>query len=273
MTFSATKSFLSTVAGLAYDRKLISSIKDPVKKYVWDDSFESQHNAKVTWEHLLHQTSDWSGTLFGLNDWADRPPRVGGIDEWSRRKLEEPGQINEYNDVRVNLLAYSLLNVWRKPLPSVLKEHLMDPIKASTTWRWNGYDNAFINMDGVMVQSVSGGGHHGGGIFMSTTDMARFGLLFLRNGKWNDQQIISDTWIKMATEPSSALKDYGYLWWLNSTKKWKNIPNNVFWAVGYGGNYIIIDRENDLVIVLRWVNNKVEDVLDQVYLSLGAVKK
>ncbi len=273
MTFSATKSFLSTVAGLAYDRKLIRSVKDPVKKYVWDDSFESQHNAKVTWEHLLHQTSDWSGTLFGLNDWADRPPRVGGIDEWSRRKLEEPGQINEYNDVRVNLLAYSLLNVWRKPLPSVLKEHLMDPIKASTTWRWYGYDNAFINMDGVMVQSVSGGGHHGGGIFMSTTDMARFGLLFLRNGKWNDQQIISDTWINMATEPSTALKDYGYLWWLNSTKKWKNIPNNVFWAAGYGGNYIIVDRENDLVIVLRWVNNKVEDVLDQVYLSLGAVKK
>jgi CubicO group peptidase (beta-lactamase class C family) len=273
MTFSATKSFLSTVAGLAYDRKLIRSVKDPVKKYVWDDSFESQHNAKVTWEHLLHQTSDWSGTLFGLNDWADRPPRLGGIDEWSRRKLEEPGQINEYNDVRVNLLAYSLLNVWRKPLPFVLKEHLMDPIKASTTWRWYGYDNAFINMDGVMVQSVSGGGHHGGGIFMSTTDMARFGLLFLRNGKWNDQQIISDTWINMATEPSTALKDYGYLWWLNSTKKWKNIPNNVFWAAGYGGNYIIIDRENDLVIVLRWVNNKVEDVLDQVYLSLGAVKK
>lgn len=187
--------------------------------------------------------------------------------------MEEPGQINEYNDVRVNLLAYSLLNVWRKPLPFVLKEHLMDPIKASTTWRWYGYDNAFINMDGVMVQSVSGGGHHGGGIFMSTTDMARFGLLFLRNGKWNDQQIISDTWIKMATEPSTALKDYGYLWWLNSTKKWKNIPNNVFWAAGYGGNYIIVDRENDLVIVLRWVNNKVEDVLDQVYLSLGAVKK
>jgi CubicO group peptidase (beta-lactamase class C family) len=268
MTFSATKSYLSTVAGLAMDRGLIPSVKDPVKKYVIDESFEAEHNSKVTWEHLLYQSSDWSGTLFGLHDWADRPPKDGGVDEWKNRSLVEPGTIYEYNDVRVNLLAYSLLNVWRKPLPMVLKENIMDPIGASTTWRWHGYENSYINMDGLMMQSVSGGGHHGGGLFSNTIDMARFGLLFLRNGKWKDKQLISENWIQEAIRPSLTQKDYGYLWWLNVDKKWKNVPSGVFYALGYGGNYIIVDRDNDMVIVIRWVNDKVEDVLNLIYRSM-----
>jgi CubicO group peptidase (beta-lactamase class C family) len=82
----------------------------------------------------------------------------------------------------VNLLAYSLLEVIRKPLPVVLRERIMDPIGASTTWRWYGYDNSFVNIDGQMIESVSGGGHFGGGIFINTLDQARFGLLFLRKG-------------------------------------------------------------------------------------------
>jgi CubicO group peptidase (beta-lactamase class C family) len=268
MTFSATKSFLSTVAGLAVDQGLIASVSDPVKKYVWDDSFEDNHNAKVTWEHLLHQSSDWSGTLFGLHDWADRPPKNGSIDAWKMRPLVAPGTVYEYNDVRVNLLSYSLLQVWRKPLPAVLKEKVMDPIGASSTWRWYGYENSYVNMDGLMMQSVSGGGHHGGGLFSSTLDMARFGLLFLRNGKWKNQQLISEKWIQAAITPSPAQKDYGYLWWLNADKKWKNYSSNVFYALGYGGNYIIIDRDNDMVIVVRWVNDKIEDVLNLIHRSM-----
>ncbi len=159
MTFSATKSFLSTTAGLAIDKGLIKNVNEKVKNYVWDDSFKGEHNSKITWQHLLTQSSDWSGSLFGLHDWADRPPKEGTIDDWKNRKHNEPGTVFKYNDVRVNLLAYSLLQVWRKPLPIVLKENIMDPIGASTTWRWYGYDNSFVNIDGLMMQSVSGGGH------------------------------------------------------------------------------------------------------------------
>ena len=146
MTFSVTKSFLSTIAGLARDNNLIRSTGDHVNHYVWDDHFKSPHNAKITWEHLLHQTSDWSGCLFDVCDWADRPPKEDNTDDWRNRKLLEPGTNFEYNDVRVNLLAYSLLQVWRKPLPVVLKEKIMDPIGASTTWRWYGYENSFVNL-------------------------------------------------------------------------------------------------------------------------------
>jgi CubicO group peptidase (beta-lactamase class C family) len=185
MTFSTTKSYLSTIAGLAIDDRLIKTVGDPVKDYVTDETYEGVHNSKITWKHLLTQSSDWSGCLFDVCDWADRPlPKEGTIEEWKNRKLLEPGTSFKYNDVRVNLLAYSLLQVWRKPLPVILKEKVMDPIGASTTWRWYGYDNSFVNVDGVMMQSVSGGGHFGGGLFINTLDHARFGLLFLRNGKW-----------------------------------------------------------------------------------------
>jgi CubicO group peptidase (beta-lactamase class C family) len=271
MTFSVTKSYLSTMAGLAIDSGLIKAVTDKVGNYVWDGSFEGAHNSTITWEHLLTQSSDWSGTLFGLHDWADRPPKTGSIDEWKNRKLMEPGTVYEYNDVRVNLLSYSLLQVWRNPLPVVLKENIMDPIGASTTWRWFGYDNSFVNMDGLMMQSVSGGGHHGGGIFINTLDHARFGLLFLRNGKWKNQQLLSEKWIAAAQQPSLAKKNYGYLWWLNTDQGWKGISPNVYYAAGYGGNYIIVDKEHDLVVVTRWMDDdKVGEVLNLIVKSTEA---
>lgn len=269
MTFSVTKSYLSTVAGIAVDNGLIKNVSDPMNRYVTDGSFSSTHNSKITWENLLNQSSDWSGTLFDLHDWADRPPREGGIDDWKNRKLNEPGTFYKYNDVRVNLLAYSLLQVWRKPLPMILKEKIMDPIGASTTWRWHGYENSYVNMDGLMMQSVSGGGHHGGGIFINTLDHARFGLLFLRKGKWNDKQLVSEKWVNAVQQPSAANKSYGYLWWLNAEKKWPEISSRIYYAVGYGGNYIIIDKENDLVVVARWMaDDKIEDVLKLITKSI-----
>lgn len=262
MTYSVTKSYLSTVAGLAVDNGLIKNVHDKVGQYVWEDYFDGAHNSKVTWDHLLTQSSDWSGSLFGLHDWADRPPREGTIDDWKNRKLLEPGTNYKYNDVRVNLLSYSLLQVWRKPLPVVLKEKIMDPIGASTTWRWFGYENSFVTLDGLTMQSVSGGGHHGGGIFINTYDHARFGLLFLRNGKWKNQQLISEKWVAAVQQPSVANKNYGYLWWLNTEQNWKGISSKVYYAAGYGGNYIVVDKEHDLVVVTRWMDDsKIADVV------------
>lgn len=254
MTFSVTKSYLSTIAGLGIDQGLLKSIDEPVNKYVWDDKFESPHNRKITWRHLLTQSSDWSGCLFGLCDWADRPPREGSIDDWKSRKLNEPGTVYEYNDVRVNLLSYALLQVWRKPLPQVLKEKIMDPIGASTTWRWYGYENSYVNLDGQMMQSVSGGGHHGGGIFINTWDQARFGLLFCRKGKWKGKQLVSEQWTQMAGEPSKAFPRYGLMWWTNAENDLPGLSKKAYYANGFGGNYIVVDEEHDMIIVIRWMD-------------------
>lgn len=261
MTFSVTKSYLSTIAGLAIDKGLIKSVKDKVNQYVWDGSFDGPHNSKITWEHLLNQSSDWSGELFNQYDWADRPPKEGSMDDWKNRKLNEPGTFYKYNDIRVNLLAYSLLQVWRKPLPQVLKDEIQDPIGTSTTWRWFGYKNSWVTMDGLQVQSVSGGGHFGGGIFIHALDQARYGLLFLRKGKWKNKQLLSEAWIKEALAPSAPNKAYGYLWWNNSDQSLKGAPNHLYYAAGYGGNYIIIDYKNDLVVVTRWTNQQIGEIM------------
>lgn len=272
MTFSVTKSFLSTVVGLAEDKSLINNTKDKVRQYIWDGTFGGEHNGKITWEHLLQQSSDWSGELWGGKDWADRPPKEGGVDDWKFRKLNEPGTIMEYNDVRVNVLAYSLTHIWRQPLPMVLKEQLMDKIGASTTWRWHGYEHAWTEIDGLQMKSVTGGGHSGAGIFISTEDMARFGLLFLNQGKWIDQQIISEEWIQKAIEPSTPNVNYGYMWWLNKkgNRHWEGLSENIFYAAGFGGNFILIDKKNDLVVVTRWLEpNKIEEFMIKLNASLN----
>jgi CubicO group peptidase (beta-lactamase class C family) len=271
MTFSVTKSYLSTIAGLAVDKQLINNVSDPVANYVWSGEFNGRHNSKVTWEHLLNQSSDWSGDLFGIKDWADRPPREGDIDDWKNRALNEPGTVMEYNDVRVNLLAYSLLQTWRKPLPMVLKENLMDAIGASTTWRWFGYDHAWVTVDGMQMKSVTGGGHSGGGIFVNTVDQARFGLLFARDGQWDGQQIISSEWITQATQSSPANESYGYMWWLNKgPRKWEQVADeSIYYAAGFGGNFVVIDKKHDMVIVTRWLEpNKIGEFVDLVLQSV-----
>ncbi|MCP4724930.1 MAG: serine hydrolase [bacterium] len=267
MTFSVTKSYLSTVAGLALDKGLVRDVHDYVKDYVRDGKFDSEHNSKITWEHLLNQSSDWSGVLWDKPDWADRPGR-GNPSTWKDREMFEPGTHYKYNDVRVNLLAYSLLMVMREPLPEILREEIMDPIGSSPTWRWHGYKNSWVTIDGQNIQSVSGGGHWGGGFFICTRDHARFGYLFLRKGNWKGEQLISENWIDMLRQPSEANPSYGYMWWLNTGKR--RLPDateSAFYAAGFGGNYIYVDQENDLLVVVRWcpaVNDVVKKVLESI---------
>ena len=280
MTFSVTKSFLSTTVGLALDRGLIRSVPDRVVDYmapvvlvrregngdgIIGESavlpFETPHNRKITWEHLLRQTSDWEGTLWGKPEWADRPS--GDPSEWRTRARREPGSAYEYNDVRVNVLALAALNVWRRPLPQVLKELVMDPIGASQTWRWYGYENSWVLIDGVAVQSVSGGGHWGGGMFISARDQARFGYLTLRRGKWKDRQLLSEAWVRMALSPTSVEPTYGVMnWFVNTDRKFlPSAPASAFAHMGSGTNMVYVDPEHDLVIVARWIERNALDEL------------
>ncbi|MGH7555944.1 MAG: serine hydrolase domain-containing protein [Longimicrobiales bacterium] len=189
------KSFVSTTWGLAYDRGLIKDVNDRVVDYVREGTFDSPRNSKITWDMLLRKTSEWEGSLFGIPTWSDRF-------DGTIRELQEPGTYYEYNDVRVNVLALALLHVWRRPLPQVLKEYVMDPIGA-TGWEWHGYDNAWVLIDGVKMQSVTGGGHWGGGMFISARDQARFGLLHMRGGRWKDKQLLSEGYLELATTPGT----------------------------------------------------------------------
>ncbi len=291
MTYSVTKSFLSTTVGLAFDRKMIGNVQDRVREYMAPtvairpglsknsadrlgesellDLFETEHNRKISWEHLLRQTSDWEGTLWGKPEWADRPGN--NPSEWLSRKRHEPGTAYEYNDVRVNVLALAALNIWRRPLPQVLKEYVMDPIGASQTWRWYGYENSWTLIDGVAVQSVSGGGHWGGGMFISARDQARFGYLTLRRGKWRDKKILSEEWVRMALTPTPVQPTYGFMnWYLNTEQKFiPSAPATAFAHMGNGTNMIYVDPANDLVVVARWIDrNAIDGLIQRVLASL-----
>jgi CubicO group peptidase (beta-lactamase class C family) len=265
MTFSVTKSFLSSVVGLAVDRKLIRSLDDPVAPSMAPvvdragrmlEPFASAHARTITWDHLLRQTSDWAGTLWGKPDWADRP--APDLEKELARERHAPGTVYEYNDARVNLLALAALQVWRRPLPQVLREHLMEPIGASPTWRWHGYDDSWIVLDGQMVQSVSGGAHWGGGMFLSARDQARFGLLTLRRGRWKDRQVLSEEWIAKAVTPTPARTSYGFMnYYLNTDRKdLPAAPPQAYAHMGAGTNAIYVDPVHDLVVVVRWIESK-----------------
>ena len=104
------------------------------------------------------------------------------------------------------------------------------------------------------MRSVTGGTRWGAGIWINSYDHARFGYLFLRNGKWKDRQILSEQWIRMATTRGSTVgPDYGYLWWRNTDgEAWPDAPTTVFQAAGYGSNTVWVDPEHDLVVVWRW---------------------
>lgn len=276
MTHSVTKSLLSSVVGVAVDRGMIKSIHDAVKDYVAPVQlytplstgnksdrlgtsdllfpFETPHNRTITWDNLLRQTSDWEGTLWGKPDWADRPGENPA--EWTTRPRNKPGTAYKYNDTRTNVLALAALNVWRRPLPQVLKETIMDPIGASNTWRWFGYENSWIVLDGNLVQSVTGGGHWGGGVYINAYDMGRFGYLTLRHGKWKDRQLLSDQWVDWALTPTKPEPIYGFMnWHLNTDKKrWPSAPADAFAHVGNGTNMIYVDPGHDMVAVVRWID-------------------
>jgi CubicO group peptidase (beta-lactamase class C family) len=127
MALSVSKSYLSIVAGLAVGAGLIASVDHPVSETISSDLVDANRNHDVTWRQLLQQTGEWRGTLWGKPWFADQADR--------RVRRAPSGTRWAYSDVRTNLLALALLEVWRRPLPDVLRERVMQPIGASRAWR------------------------------------------------------------------------------------------------------------------------------------------
>ncbi len=246
VTFSVAKTFLALVAGLAWDRGMLE-LDRPL-------GFPEPQNAPITWRMLLQNTSEWEGTLWGKSDVIDRNRDLSseGLNrlKGQPRPLKQPGTHWEYNDVRVNRLALSLAELWRRPLPEVLAEHIMGPIGASSTWRWRGYRNSVVEIDGRPVESVSGGSHWGGGLFISTEDLARVGELVRGDGGG----LLSPEWLALMRQPCALNPSYGFLLWLNGAGRYPSAPRGSVFLLGAGGNIVWIDRERRLTAVVRWID-------------------
>ena len=225
------------------------SVDDPVGKTVKDGGYDSPRNAQVTWKMHLQQETEWEGNMWGKKD-----DFVGteafGEGERKPRELQRPGTFYEYNDVRINRLGLSLLRTFKKPVPEVFRDEIMDPIGASNAWKWVPYHNSYVDIDGKKLASVSGGTRWGGGVWINSWDMARFGYLWLRGGKWGDRQIAA-AGVREGrdhAEQVSNSPDYGYLWWLNTQgKNYPGLPANA-----YGAKRRRQQHHHDLCPITTW---------------------
>jgi len=261
LTFSVAKTYLALLAGIAYDRGLMPDVNEPVVARLPGIGFDSAHNRSVTWAHLLQQTSEWEGECFGVPDQADRyrsvqfqkTPVTGK--KGDPRPLQAAGSYWEYNDVRINQLSLALLHLFGRALPQVFEAEIMRPLGASSDWRWLGYDNAWIELNGQRVQSVPGGSHWGGGVAISSLDQARIGQLLLDEGRHQGRQLISSDWIHRMRTPCARAPFYGYLIWLNRERSvFPSAPASSYFAIGAGGSITWVDPDRQMVVVVRWID-------------------
>lgn len=274
MTFSVAKSYLSLLAGLAHADGLIADLDARIGASITDGGFETPQNAPITWRHILTNTSEWEGELFGKSDIIDRGRNLvveGKGQKGQARPMHPAGSYWEYNDVRVNRLALCLLRLFRRPLPEVFFERILRPLGGSADWRWEGYRTSWVEIDGARMQSVSGGGHWGGGVVMHAEDQARIGLLMLGRGAWGGVRILPEAWIEASTTPCALNPSYGFLWWLNSDgKRLPSAGRDAVFASGAGGNTIWVDPSTGIVAVSRWMDPAALDgFIAHVRASLG----
>lgn len=256
MAHSVTKTFLSSVAGVAFDHGLLRDVNARVIDSVRPTpDFMLAHNQSITWDQMLRQTSGWVGTMWGKPWWADRP----GKNPWDQLAAGPPvpGKDWKYSDVRVNALSLALTHLWKRPLPDVLRQTVMAPIGASDSWHWEGYRNSWITLGGKRIHVVPGGGHWGGGMFISARDLARLGLMASRGGMWGTKRILSEKWLAMARTPTGPNPGYGYMnWFLNTDRKlFPAARADAVAFIGNGDNIVFIDYEHDVVAVVRWIDD------------------
>jgi CubicO group peptidase (beta-lactamase class C family) len=148
-----------------------------------------------------------------------------------------------------------LLHLFGRPLPEIFRESIMQPIGASERWRWDGYDHAWIELDGRRVQSVPGGTHWGGGVSIGSLDQARIGQLLLDEGAANGRQVISREWVERMRSPCAIAPFYGYLTWLNPARRvFPSAPASSYFAIGAGSSFTWIEPQRRMVLVVRWID-------------------
>ncbi|MHB8880707.1 MAG: serine hydrolase domain-containing protein [Thermodesulfovibrionales bacterium] len=241
MLFSCTKSITSALVGIAVSDGLIKSLDEKVTGYFPDLNIDNRDSRKdaITIRHLLEMSAglDWvedgnygsptdSVTLMRLS--GDQINYV--LDQPMK---EDPGKIFYYCSGASHLLSGILQRTTGKSAFEYGKQRLFDPLGIKDI-SWTADENG-INLGGD-------------GISMTPADMARFGYLYLRNGRWDNRQVVPAAWVAESTKKHIDTPDglagrygYGYQWWMNRFGGYS--------ARGYGGQYIFVIPEYDLVIV------------------------
>lgn len=261
MTFSIAKSTLALVAGAAHDDGLLVNLDEPADARVGCPELA---DTGITWRHLLTQTSDWRGELFGLPWWGDPQGR-----QEATEPVHGPGVRFAYNDIRTNLCSLALTHLHQAGGAEVFAERIAVPLGFEHPWSWHGLHDMTTELaDGRRVEVVTGGSHWGGGLWMSSIDLAKIGQMMVAHGRHDDRRVLSETWIARLLEPCPAREAYGLMWWRNP-EAGRPAAGDVgataaadaffagsgirgFAAVGTGQQVVWCDPDRDLVAVIRW---------------------
>ena len=238
---SVTKSVVSALTGLAIERSDIGSVDDPIGGYL--DSLVSDlepEKAAITIEHLLTMASglewDESGGFGDYTEWIQSDDRLGYI--LDKPLVAAPGTRYNYNSGAVHLLGVVLEQATGMRLPELADELLFSRIGISRS-RWEPFPDGF---------------HNGGaGLDLRPRDLARFGQLYLQKGASAGRPIVPEEWVARSSVvrfdwrfSSGRLAgiSYGFLWWVVP-----GVPGPLYFAWGFGGQYVVVVPELYLVIV------------------------
>lgn len=263
---SATKSIISTLLGCALQNKMINSDNDLISiyfpAYISNDKLKQQ----IKINHLLTQQH---GLNWNEGAWEDPKNTwrkiISEPCNWYEEILKTPmdtipGTKFIYSNAAPTLISGLIQQASKMRIDSFAINYLFKPLEIKNYWFWQG----------------NGGPHNNGMalLSLSSRDMAKIGQLYLQNGKWNGLQIIPADYVKKATSSfvkgvglNGAYKqyDYGYFWWSNPVSQ-SNQKTNIFLARGAGGQNIIVNREENLVVVITAWNmqqpNKVQLIYD-----------
>ncbi len=239
---SCTKSIVSLLLGIALERNgnmnVDKSVFDYIPKY---DSLKTKENEQIKLKHVLTMTAGFQETEDSKNSNSGDPIH----DILTPPLRTRPGEKFKYSNECTNLLGGIIYTLENKQADEFAKDVLFNKLGISDYYWKTENDIPHCHSD----------------LHMYPRDMAKIGLLVLNNGKWKDEQIVPKEWIDKSTKPyvaESEFFDYGYQWWHRSkqNKPWWNNPvrggkteHDMLLALGYGGQYIMIIRDLNLVIV------------------------
>lgn len=239
---SCTKSITSLLLGIALNRNKLNNVEQSIFNFFPQyHSYKTPVKEKITVKHALTMTAG----LEEDEDFRDHGPDnfIGYI---LKSKMEtKPGEKFRYSSKCSNILGGIIYTLENKQADEFAKEVLFNKLGISE-FRWE-------KENGLLPYDL--------GLEMYPRDMAKIGLLVLNNGKWKGEQIVPEEWIIASTKPyvaESEFFDYGYQWWYRSkrNKSWWNDPvrgskseHDMFLALGAGGQYIMVIRDLNMVIV------------------------
>jgi CubicO group peptidase (beta-lactamase class C family) len=264
---SVTKSVTSAAIGIAVNEGVITSMENPVLSYFPDQNFEnpSDFKSRMTIKNLLTMTAGF--------DWSEDGNYGAPYDSWTQMKLSdnavnyilnkpvttEPGKTFYYNTGASYLLSALITQKTGKSASEYVLEKIFRPI---------GIDDYYWSIDN---QGISSGG---GSLLLRTEDLAKFGYLYLNNGKWGDQQLIPEAYIKESTALSietpnglAGRDGYGYHWWMNSSGGYS--------GRGFRGQFLfVVPEENIVAVFFNGLENK-DFFVPEAFLSkyiLGSIQ-